>query len=74
MVEYNIIKRIIIIERGMLMKVREIRDVLGARIACGEEYLDREVQTACGSDMMSDVLAFLKEQAVLLTGLCTLLV
>ncbi|MBP3702812.1 MAG: hypothetical protein J6I65_03395 [Lachnospiraceae bacterium] len=52
------------------MKVREVREILGARIACGEEYLDREVQTACGSDMMSDVLAFLKEQAVLLTGLC----
>lgn len=52
------------------MKVREIRDILGARIACGEEFMDREVHTACGSDMMSDVLAFLKEQAVLLTGLC----
>lgn len=27
------------------------------------------MHTACGSDMMSDVLAFVKEQAVLLTGL-----
>ena len=31
--------------------------------------MDREVHTACGSDMMSDVLAFVKEQAVLLSGL-----
>ena len=28
---------------------------------CGGDHLDREVQTACGSDMMSDVLAFVKE-------------
>ncbi len=52
------------------MTVREIRDVLGARVACGEEFLDKEVHCGCGSDMMSDVLAFLKDQAVLLTGLC----
>jgi predicted transcriptional regulator len=31
---------------------------------------DHEVHTACGSDMMSDVLAFVKDQSVLLTGLC----
>ena len=35
----------------------------------GEDYLDRDVFSACGSDMMSDVLAYVKEQAVLLTGL-----
>ncbi len=31
--------------------------------------MEREVHTACGSDMMSDVLAFVKDQSVLLTGL-----
>ena len=31
--------------------------------------MDRDVYTACGSDMMSDVLAYVKEQAVLLSGL-----
>lgn len=35
----------------------------------GEEHLDREVFSACGSDFMSDVLAFVKNQALLLTGL-----
>lgn len=30
---------------------------------------DTQVHTACGSDMMSDVLAFVKDQSVLLTGL-----
>ena len=52
------------------MTVRDVKETLGARIACGEEWLDREVHSACGSDMMSDVLAFVKDQAVLITGLC----
>ena len=36
------------------MTVRDARDILGARVLVGEEYLDREVKSACGSDMMSD--------------------
>ena len=51
------------------MTVREIQETLGARVISGEEWLDKEVHTACGSDMMSDVLAYVKDQAVLLTGL-----
>ena len=52
------------------MKIREIAKLLEADVLCGEELLDGEVHSACGCDMMSDVLAFVKEQAVLLTGLC----
>ncbi len=52
------------------MTIKDVKDTIGARVICGEEYLDKEVHSACGSDMMSDVLAFLKDQAVLLTGLC----
>ena len=52
------------------MTVRDARDILGARVLVGEEYLDREVRSACGSDMMSDVLAFSKDHSILLTGLC----
>jgi predicted transcriptional regulator len=51
------------------MKVSEIKDILEAEVICGENALDRDVYTACGSDMMSDVLAYVKEQAVLLSGL-----
>ena len=51
------------------MTVRDARDILGARVLVGEEYLDREVKSACGSDMMSDVLAFSKDHSILLTGL-----
>ncbi len=51
------------------MKISVIKDLLDAEVVCGEEYLDHEVHSACGSDMMSDVLAYVKDQAVLLTGL-----
>ncbi|MDR1131681.1 MAG: hypothetical protein LBL15_04615 [Oscillospiraceae bacterium] len=51
------------------MLIKEIRDALGAELLSGEDLLDVEVHTACGSDMMSDVLAFVKDQAVLITGL-----
>ena len=52
------------------MTVEDVRRVLGARVLVGEQYLDREVRTACGADMMSDVLAFSKDHSILLTGLC----
>lgn len=52
------------------MKVRDIAEVLKCEVLLGnDEMLDREVKTACGSDMMSDVLAYVKNQSVLLTGL-----
>lgn len=52
------------------MTVKEIMTLLDAQVLCCEEELDHAVHTACGSDMMSDVLAFVKDQSVLLTGLC----
>ncbi len=52
------------------MTVRDAMNVLGARVLVGEEFLDKEVRSACGSDMMSDVLAFSKDHSILLTGLC----
>ena len=51
------------------MKISTIRDLLEADTVCCEEGLARHVYSACGSDMMSDVLAYVKDQAVLLTGL-----
>ena len=51
------------------MKISEIRDLLDAKVLCCEERMDREVYSACGCDLMSDVLAFVKDQAVLMTGL-----
>ncbi len=51
------------------MKISTIKDLLGAEVITGEDMLGDHVYSACGSDMMSDVLAYVKDQAVLLTGL-----
>ncbi len=51
------------------MKIAELKDLLGAEILCGAEALSHDVHSACCSDMMSDVLAYVKDQGVLLTGL-----
>ncbi len=51
------------------MKIGEICRILDAKVLCGQELMDTEVSSACGSDMMSDVLAFVKNHAILLTGL-----
>lgn len=50
------------------MKVSEVIEILEAEVICGEDF-DAEIHTACGSDMMSDALAFVKDQSMLLTGL-----
>lgn len=51
------------------MKISEMQKLLDARVLCCEENIEHEVHSACGCDLMSDVLAFVKDQAVLLTGL-----
>lgn len=51
------------------MKISEIRDLLDAKVMAGEDILDHDVASACCSDMMSDVLAYVKDQGVLITGL-----
>ena len=51
------------------MTIGTIKELLGAEVLCGSESLEKDIHSACGSDMMSDVLAYVKDQAVLLTGL-----
>ena len=51
------------------MKIVTIKELLEAEVVCNEQMLAEHVYSACGSDMMSDVLAYVKDQAVLLTGL-----
>ncbi|WP_036941852.1 DRTGG domain-containing protein [Pseudobacteroides cellulosolvens] len=54
------------------MKIKEISTVLEAAIIAGEQNRDIEIDSACGADLMSDVMAFVKENVVLLTGLINL--
>lgn len=51
------------------MKISDIVRLLDARVLRGEDKLDQNVSSACCSDLMSDVLAFVNEKTVLLTGL-----
>lgn len=51
------------------MKIENLQQLLDADILCCEENIGRHVYSACGCDLMSDVLAYVKDQAVLLTGL-----
>ncbi len=51
------------------MTIGRVRDILGAEILTKEDLSGTEVHAACGSDLMSDVLAFVKNQGMLLTGL-----
>ena len=51
------------------MKLSEVKEILKADVLCCSELLDSEVNSACGADLMSDVLAFSVDKSLLLTGL-----
>ena len=51
------------------MTIKEIAAVLDAQWLCCQEEGDRPIRSAFASDMMSDVLAFVQEDTLLLTGL-----
>jgi predicted transcriptional regulator len=52
------------------MKIRDMITLLEGKLISETDNLDREVKGGCGADLMSDVLAFIQPDAVLLTGLC----
>ncbi len=51
------------------MTIGKVVELLDAEVLTASTDLDREIETICGADMMSDVLAFIKRNALLLTGL-----
>ncbi|HLN53890.1 MAG TPA: hypothetical protein VK212_09295 [Lentimicrobium sp.] len=51
------------------MKIREVVDLLNAKVVSGENRLDSEVEYTFSSDLMSDVLTIERENILLLTGL-----
>jgi len=51
------------------MTVSEAVTLLEGQFFTGEEKAQREVASACGADLMSDVMAFVKDRVLLLTGL-----
>ena len=51
------------------MKLHKVLSIIDGRVISKSVDLDKEVQMGCGSDLMSDVLAFTREGALLMTGL-----
>jgi len=51
------------------MTVTEAVTLLEGQFFTGEEKASLEVAAACGADLMSDVMAFVKDKVLLLTGL-----
>jgi predicted transcriptional regulator len=51
------------------MKLTEVKQILDCEVLTGEEHLDAEIRMACGCDLMSDVLSFIKADSLLMTGL-----
>ena len=51
------------------MTVAEAIKILDGQFFWGEELSDLEVISACGADLMSDVMAFVKDRVMLFTGL-----
>ena len=51
------------------MKLKDIKRILEAEVIVGADMLDEDITIACGCDLMSDVLSYVKPGALLLTGL-----
>ena len=51
------------------MKLRQVLSIIDGKAISKAIDLDQEVQMGCGADLMSDVLAFSREGAILMTGL-----
>ena len=51
------------------MKIKDIASVVEGSILCSPEAADTDISSACAFDMMSDVLAYVRDQGALITGL-----
>jgi predicted transcriptional regulator len=52
------------------MKIQEMIEIIDGTLINQNVDLSREIRGGCGADLMSDVLASIQPEAVLLTGLC----
>jgi DRTGG domain. len=51
------------------MTINDVQKAIEAELVEGTGRDDVEILSACGADLMSDVMAFVKDQVLLLTGL-----
>ena len=52
-----------------MVGLKTVQKALQAEVLAGAQYMNKEAEMACGADLMSDVLAFTKDGALLMTGL-----
>lgn len=52
------------------MNVKDLVTLIDGKLLNPSADLSREIKGGCGADLMSDVLASIQPEAVLLTGLC----
>ncbi len=56
----------------MKLKLRRVAELVEAQFLCGEDSAEREVTGASAADLLSDVLATVREEGILLiTGMVT---
>lgn len=53
----------------IFLTIRNICEIINAKVVVGADMLDVEEISGFASDLMSDVLAFVQERTVLITGL-----
>lgn len=51
------------------MTLEEVKTIIAGEVLAGEERLGHRIDSAFAADLMSDVLAFMSDNAVLITGL-----
>lgn len=52
------------------MNIMQVKEILGAKVLCGEDFLNTvHVDNAFAADMMSDVLAYVRADTLILTGM-----
>jgi predicted transcriptional regulator len=65
--QLNIFK--VTVDKSERMKVGQIAELLNGKVVCGQDLLDRNVNSVFASDLMSDVLTLKSDNLVLMTGL-----
>lgn len=60
-----------VIGMGIDMKIRDLIRITDGTLLSESFNLDRDIKGGFGADLMSDVLASIQPEAVLLTGLCS---
>jgi predicted transcriptional regulator len=55
--------------RGVAMKLSDVRELLRCKVLSGEDDLSIDVETVVASDGMSEILAFARPGALMITGL-----